>query len=296
MDMRVLSIDKVTAADWSARRAEIAVADPSRRDELLGLLARASRRTIVETIARAGQGHIGGDLSVIDLLTALYHHVLRVDPANPTDPGRDRMVLSKGHCAVALYTTLASCGYFPSEELATFMRPGSPLSGHPNRNHVPGVETNTGPLGHGLPFAVGCALGARLRGGGQRVFVILGDGEMQEGSNWEALMAAAHYGLGNLVAVIDRNRLQQGDRTESTNRLEPLGEKLAAFGWEVREIDGHDFGQILGALGPSSQGCPVAVVARTIKGRGVSFMEDGVAWHHKVPSPEQLEQALKELA
>ena len=196
-------------------------------------------------IASAGLGHVGGDLSVTDILTVLYDAVLDIDPAEPNRDDRDRLVLSKGHCAAALYTSLAMCGYFSIDELATFMQPLSALNGHPNRTKVPGVETNTGPLGHGLPYAVGAAIGQRLRGNRSRVFVIVGDGELQEGSNWEALMAAGHARLDNLTVVVDRNRLQQGDRTESTNALDPLADKLAAFGLEVREVDGHDYAALL---------------------------------------------------
>jgi transketolase len=195
-----------------------------------------------------------------------------------------------------LYTTLAMCGYFPIDELDTFAAPRSALNGHPDRTKVPGVETNTGPLGHGLPFAVGAAYGTRLRGLPSRVFVVVGDGELQEGSNWEALMAASHFHLANLTVIVDRNTLQQGDRTESTNALDPLGARFAAFGLEVRDIDGHDFDQLLGALSPSTTGQPVGVVAHTIKGRGVSFIEDRVEWHHRVPTAEQTRLALEELA
>jgi transketolase len=218
-----------------------------------------------------------------------------VDPERPDWPERDRFILSKGHAAASLYSTLASCGFFPPARLHSFMAPLSELNGHPNRNKVPGVETNTGPLGHGFPVAVGTAIAARLAGRPSRTFVVLGDGEMQEGSNWEALMAAAHYRLDNLTAVIDRNRLQQGARTEETNGLDPLDEKLAAFNWEVRVVDGHDYHQLLGAFAPSTTGKPVAVIANTVKGRGVSFIEDRVEWHHKVPSVEQVAAALEEL-
>ncbi|KQR52835.1 transketolase [Leifsonia sp. Leaf336] len=247
-------------------------------------------------IDRAQLGHIGGDFSVADILTVAYLAVLDVDPANPTASGRDRFILSKGHCSAAFYSTLASCGFFAPERLSSFMEPLSPLNGHPNRNKVPGVETNTGPLGHGLPVGVGAAIGAKLNGDGSRVIVVTGDGELQEGSNWEAFMSAAQFRLDNLTVVVDRNRLQQGARTEDTNALDPLDEKLESFGWEVREIDGHDYGQLLAAFGPSSSGRPVAVIANTTKGKGVSFIEDRVEWHHKVPSAEQVEQALKELA
>jgi len=205
-------------------------------------------------------------------------------------------VLSKGHCAAALYSTLASAGFFPRSELATFAKPLSPLNGHPNRVKVPGVETNTGPLGHGFPVATGCALGAKIQGADYRTIVVMGDGEMQEGSNWEAAMTASHYELHNITAVVDRNRLQQGARTEDTKTLEPLHDKWTSFGWETRRIDGHDHLALVEAMGPSTTGKPVAIVADTIKGKGVSFMEDRVEWHHKVPSDEQVQAALEELS
>jgi transketolase len=254
------------------------------------------RLSDLEMIGRAGLGHIGGDFSVIDILATLYGAVLNVDPARPDDPERDRFILSKGHSAGALYATLAHCGFFPLSELETFAQPMSALNGHPNRTKVPGVETNTGPLGHGFPVAVGCALAARLQRSSRRTFVVLGDGELQEGSNWEAAMTAGHYGLAFLTAIVDRNRLQQGAGTEETKQLEPLADKWTSFGWEVRVIDGHDYGQLLSSLDPSSTGRPVCVIANTIKGKGVSFMEDRVEWHHKVPSTDQIAAARKELS
>jgi transketolase len=185
-------------------------------------------------------------------------------------------------------------GFIPGEELAGFAAPQSRLNGHPNRK-IPGVEANTGPLGHGLPIAVGCAIAARLQGAAWRSFVVLGDGELQEGSNWEAAMCAGHRGLGSLTAIVDRNHLQQGARTEDTNRLEPLGDKFRAFGWEVVELDGHDVAALHAALAVPPAAAPRCVIARTVKGRGASFMEDRVEWHHKVPSPAQIAQALAEL-
>ncbi len=292
----MLTSDPTAVAQWRAWRDEAAQAGPQRRTELLQQRATEIRRSIVTMIGRAGQGHIGGDLSVTDVLTVLYHHVLRIDPAAPDADQRDRCILSKGHCAAAFYSVLASCGYFPAAELATFMQPLSALSGHPNRNHVPGVETNTGPLGHGLPVAVGEAVAATLLGRDTRVFVVVGDGELQEGSNWEALMLAGHRRLANLVVVVDRNRLQQGARTEETNGLDPLDAKLAAFGLEVREVDGHDVAALVDAFAPSRTGRPVGVIASTVKGKGVSFIEDRVEWHHKVPDAEQVARALEELA
>jgi transketolase len=291
----MLVADEVQVAEWRRFRERVADAAPEERAALLRGHATRIRRSIIEMISTAGQGHVGGDLSVTDILTALYGAVLRIEPADPTRRDRDRLILSKGHCAGALYSTLAFAGYFPPRELSTFMGLFSPLNGHPNRTKVPGVETNTGPLGHGLPVAVGEAKGAQLLGLGYRVFVVLGDGEMQEGSNWEALMAASQHRLDNLVAVIDRNRLQQGAPTEETNALDPLDARLAAFGCEVRVVDGHDHLQLISAFAPSTTGRPVAVIANTTKGKGVSFMEDRVEWHHKVPDPEQVRAALAEL-
>lgn len=258
--------------------------------------AREVRKRILVTIGQAGLGHVGGDLSVTDILVTLFFGVLEVDPATPTKPDRDRFVLSKGHCAAALYTVLARRGFFPEAELDTFMKPMSRLNGHPNRRKVPGVEANTGPLGHGFPIAAGAAIGARLTAQSWRTFCVVGDGELQEGSNWEAAMFAGHQQLSNLTLIVDRNGLQQGARVDDTNDLSPLGEKFAAFGWEVRDIDGHDHGALLDALGRPGNTKPVFVLARTVKGKGVSFMEHGVEWHHGVPSAEQIAAALKELS
>lgn len=291
----MLSADRDQIARWRAEREAIAAADEGERVRLIQEAAQRVRRSVVRTIDAARAGHVGGDLSVSDIMTALYWAVLDIDPGDPNRLDRDRFILSKGHCAASLYAVLAHSGYFPVSELSTFMAPYSALNGHPNRTKVPGVETNTGPLGHGLPVAVGQAVGLRLQGRDQRVFVVTGDGEMQEGSNWEAIMSASHYRLANLTLVVDRNRLQQGARTEDTNALDPLAERLTAFGWEVRETDGHDVRQLLAAFEPSRTGRPVAVVANTIKGKGVSFMEDRVEWHHKVPTAEQVAAALVEL-
>jgi transketolase len=291
----MLHADGERVSTWRDLRESVAHATPTQRDALLHEQATWIRRSVVGMIDAAHQGHIGGDFSVTDILTTLYFAVLDIDPERPGWPERDRYIQSKGHAAASLYSTLARCGFFSPAELNTFMAPLSPLNGHPNRTKVPGVETNTGPLGHGLPVAVGTAIGAKLAGRRSRTFVALGDGEMQEGSNWEALMAGAHYHLENLTAIIDRNRLQQGARTEETNALDPLDAKLAAFNWEVRVVDGHDYGQLLNAFAPSTTGQPVAVVANTVKGHGVSFIEDRVEWHHKVPNAEQVSAALEEL-
>jgi transketolase len=276
--------------------ARIAAADGTERTRLLAGAAAEIRASVLRMIGQAGLGHVGGDLSVTDILATLFFGVLDLDPANPARPDRDRFILSKGHCAAALYSTLAFRGFIPADLLGSFMAPLSVLNGHPNRRKVPGVEANTGPLGHGLPIGVGSAIAARLSSKPWRTFVVLGDGELQEGSNWEAAMSAGHRGLDNLTAIVDRNRLQQGARTEDTNRLEPLADKWRAFGWEVIELDGHDHAALWAAFTAAPAGKPRCVIARTIKGKGVSFMEDRVEWHHKVPSPAQIEQALIEVA
>ena len=259
--------------------------------------ARQVRCSSLQMVHSAGLGHPGGDLSAADILAALYTRVLRLDPQNPSWPDRDRFILSKGHCSAALYATLAHSGFFPIEQLASYMKPLSLLNGHPDRNKVLGVEANTGPLGHGLPIGVGAAKAAKIIGASWRTFVLTGDGELQEGSNWEAAMAASQYGLDNLTVIIDRNRLQQGDETERTVALEPLAERWRAFGWSVKEIDGHDLGALVNAFCsvPFERQRPNCVIAHTRKGCGVSFMENRVEWHHRVPTNEELEAALKEL-
>lgn len=280
---------------WAERARLVREASADVRTPQLQEFARELRLCVLNVIKGAGLGHVGGDFSAADTMAVLYGSVLRFDAANPLWPMRDRFILSKGHCSASLYSVLALSGFIPTEQLATFAQASSALNGHPNRQKVPGVETNTGPLGHGLPVSVGCAMAARLAGASWQTYVVLGDGELQEGSNWEAIMFAGHKGLSNLTAIVDRNRLQQGARTEDTNRLEPLGDKWRAFGWEVLEIDGHDHAALYEAFTAPRDNRPRCVIARTIKGRGVSFMEDGVAWHHKIPSAEQFEQACKEL-
>src|SRR6516162_3874196 len=242
-------------------------------------------------------GHPGGDLSAADILAALFTDALKVDPQNPGWPDRDRFILSKGHCSAALYATLAHSGFFPVEHLTEYMRPLSNLNGHPDRNKVPGVEANTGPLGHGLPIAVGAAKAAKITGAAWRTFVLTGDGELQEGSNWEAIMAAAHYGLENLCVIVDRNGIQQGAPTENTIRMEPLADRFRAFGWAVREVAGHDYAALLEGFSalPAEPGKPTCILARTVKGRGVSFIENRAEWHHRVPTDAELAAALAEL-
>jgi len=259
--------------------------------------ARHIRRTSLRMVHQARMGHPGGDLSCADILAVLYFHVLRLQPDAPRDPNRDRFILSKGHASAALYATLAERGFFPPAELDTYMRPLSRLNGHPDRNKVPGVEANTGPLGHGLPIAVGMAAAARLDAAAWRTFILTGDGELQEGSNWEAIMLASHLGLDNLTAIVDRNRLQQGDGTETTVALEPLADRWRSFGWTVIDVDGHDVEALTRVFDdlPVVAGRPTCVIARTNKGRGVSFIEDRVEWHHRVPTAEELAAALQEL-
>jgi len=256
----------------------------------------AYRRSILEIIVRAGAGHTGSDLSCIDILNVLYDRILRVTPERPDDPDRDRYIQSKGHAAEALYVVLADRGFFPAAELGTLYQEGTRLLGHPTRQ-VPGVEHNTGALGHGLSVAVGLALAAKLSGRPYRVFALLGDGELAEGSIWEASLAAAHHRLDNLVAIVDRNTLQISGCTEVVCALEPLEAKFAAFGYAVRSVNGHDLAALEGALSavPFASGRPSLLLARTTKGRGVSFMEGAPSWHHHVPSAAELALALAEL-
>ncbi|MCY4245053.1 MAG: transketolase [Gammaproteobacteria bacterium] len=260
-------------------------------------IARRVRARDLEMICDAGTGHIGGDLSCADILATLYFHVLHYTPEHPENPDRDRFVMSKGHCAGALYAVLAEAGFIDADELSTFMAPESRLNGHPSRIKMPGVETSTGPLGHGLPVAVGAAMAAKMENAAWRTFALLGDGELQEGSNWEAAMAAAHFKLDRLTVIVDRNGLQQGAPTETTNTLEPLANKWRAFGWETTETDGHDIDQMMGVFDglPLKAGHPSCIIARTVKGRGVSFMQNKVEWHHKVPNQDERARAALEL-
>ncbi len=255
------------------------------------------RRRALEMVHGKKLGHIGGDFSATDILATLYFGVLRYDPVKPDWPERDRFVMSKGHATGALYTVLCAAGYFPEDWLKTYMGPGSRLNGHPNRNYLPGVEANTGPLGHGFPIALGMAIAGQMSGSAHRTFVLTGDGEQQEGSNWEAAMTAGHKQLQDLTLIIDRNQLQQGARTEDTVSLDPLGEKYRSFGWDVIEVDGHDHAKLLNTLDAApAQGRPRCIIANTIKGKGVSFMEDKAKWHHGVPNDDEFELAMKELS
>ncbi|MBI5768807.1 MAG: transketolase [Verrucomicrobia bacterium] len=263
-------------------------------DHQLALKAVALRRRMLRLIHDAGAGHTGGGLSCLDILNVLYHRVLRVTPGTVDSPTRDRYVQSKGHCVEALYAVLSARGYFPEADLATVCRYQSPYVGHPTRK-IRGVEMNTGALGHGLPICLGMALASKMDGDAFRVFTLLGDGELAEGSNWEAAMAAAHYNLDNLVAILDHNTLQITGHTRDVMSNEPLDAKWRAFGWEVRIVDGHDYAALTAALTAPHPGKPLFVIANTVKGKGVSFMENVGKWHHGVPSDAELAQALAEL-
>jgi transketolase len=253
------------------------------------------RRDLLRYIYHAGAGHTGGSLSCIDILNVLYNRILRVSPETFTDPDRDRYIQSKGHSVEALYVVLADRGFFPKAELETLCRYRSPFVGHPTRK-VPGIEMNTGALGHGLSISVGVALAGKLDAAPYRVFTLLGDGELAEGSNWEAAMAAAHHRLDNLTAIIDHNTLQITGRTRDVCSNEPIDDKFRAFGWHVLCCDGHDFAQLADALSePAESGQPTCVIANTVKGRGISFMESIVKWHHGVPNEQEYELALSEL-
>lgn len=255
------------------------------------------RRNAFRMVFEKQLGHPGGDFSAADIVATLYFGVLRHDPAQPDWPDRDRFVMSKGHATGAFYTALAAAGYFPHSLLDTYMRDNSRLNGHPNRNYLPGIETNTGPLGHGFPVALGIAIAGQITGKDYRTYVLTGDGEQQEGSNWEAAMSAGHRKVKNLTLIVDRNRLQQGAGTEETNGLDPLDAKYRAFGWDVVEIDGHDHKVLLEVLGApvGDRDKPLCVIANTTKGKGVSFMENKAKWHHGVPNGAEFEQAMKEL-
>jgi len=245
-------------------------------------------------VHRAKASHVASALSVVDVLAVLYGEVMQLDNKNPKAESRDRFILSKGHACAAVYATLAEVGFIPKEQLNTYGDDFSWLMNHISHK-VTGVEFSTGSLGHGLPFGVGKALAAKTRHSSWRTFVLLSDGEMDEGSNWEALMFAAHHKLSNLTAIIDYNKLQSLDSIANTLALEPLGEKLQAFGCDVLDVDGHDHSRLAEALSQSMGPKPTVVIAHTTKGKGVSFMENSVAWHYKNPTDEQLEQALLEL-
>lgn len=259
--------------------------------------ARQLRKTIFEVICQGGGGHIPACLSVVEILTVLYHQVLHVDPENPRDPDRDRFILSKGHASVALYAILADKGFISYEQLATYGHSGTMLGGHPDMYAVVGVEASTGALGHGFGFGVGMALVGKMDGKDWRVFTLLGDGECQEGSVWEAAMFAPQHNLDNLIAIIDYNKLQALDRLANIVSLEPLADKWKSFGWEVREVDGHDTPALLDIFQavPFASGKPSLVVAHTIKGKGISFMENVPIWHYRLPNADEMKIACAQL-
>ncbi len=263
-------------------------------DHELQLKSFALRRRMLQLIADAGAGHTGGGLSCLDILNVLYNRILQVTPETVDSPVRDRYVQSKGHCVEALYAVMADRGYFPDEDLNTVCHYKSYYVGHPTRK-IRGMEMNTGALGHGLPICLGMALAGKHDNAPYRVFTLLGDGELAEGSNWEAAMAASHYKLDNLVAILDHNTLQITGHTREVMSNEPLDEKWRAFGWEVRSVNGHDYAELTQALTTPHPGKPLFVIANTVKGKGVSFMENVGKWHHGVPSETELANALAEL-
>lgn len=254
------------------------------------------RAQTLKIVHQANASHIGSCLSIADILAVLYGQVLRLDPQDPKNPDRDRFILSKGHSAAILYATLAAQGFFPTEWLENYSQNGSLLLGHIS-HHVPGVEVSTGSLGHGLSIGTGIALAGHRTSKDYRVFVLLSDGELDEGSNWEPILFAPHHGLDNLVAIIDYNKIQSFGTVEEILNLDPLADKFKAFGWSVAEIDGHDLNEISNTLEriPFETGKPSVIIAHTIKGKGVSFMENQLAWHYKSPNLEQLAQALSEV-
>ena len=260
-------------------------------------MAKNLRRHVITMTATAGSGHPGGSLSAAEIITALYFRTLHHDPENPQWSERDRFVLSKGHAAPILYAALAEAGYFPVAELATLRKMDSRLQGHTDRNLTPGVEMSAGSLGIGLSFAVGVALAARVDSKTYQTYALLSDGECEEGQTWEAALAAAHFNLDNLTAMVDCNGMQLSGWTRDIMQLEPLIRKWQAFGWHVIDIDGHDFDQILTAFSKAEKmkGKPTVIIARTVKGKGVSFMENNVVFHGKAPTWQEAEKALKEL-
>ncbi len=270
----------------------------SERIRELTLKANDIRRELVKMFGIAGGGHFGGSLSAVEIVAALYFDVLRMSPNDPNWPNRDRFILSKGHASPAMYAALCDLGFFPRSVLDNFEKPGNPLTMHPNMHKVPGVEASTGSLGHGLPIGVGISLGARLDGRDYRTFVLMGDGEIQAGSVWEAVMCAAHYKLDNLVAIVDRNRLSCDGLIAELQCQDPLLPRWEAFSWKGREVDGHSVGEVAAALRavPYEPGKPSVLIANTVKGKGISFMENKPSFHRANISPEQTQQALAEIA
>ncbi|TCL61784.1 transketolase [Hydrogenispora ethanolica] len=267
------------------------------QEKMLQEKAAAIRMAIVKMIGPNQVGHFGGSLSVTDILAVLYFHKMTYDATDPSLPGRDRLILSKAHAAPAQYATLALAGFFPLQELQSLKKLGSRLQGHPDFRRLPGIEANTGSLGQGLSMGVGMALAKRLKKEAGRVYVILGDGELQEGQVWEAAMAAANYKLDRLTAIVDHNKLQATDAIAKRMQLGDLRSKWSSFGWEVIEADGHDVHELCAALdkAESNSGCPSVMIAHTTKGKGISFMENVPKYHNGMMSQDQYEQALREL-
>jgi len=266
-------------------------------DKELKLKSVFLRKNLLKYIYTAKAGHTGGSLSCTDILNVLYNRVLNVDPTDFKNPDRDRYIQSKGHCVEALFVTLADRGFFPESDLETLCRYQSHYIGHPTKK-INGVEQNTGALGHGLPICVGEAIAAKMDGKGHRIYTLMGDGELPEGSNWEAFLSASHYKLDNLYAILDYNKQQITGSNEEVMNTNSVYDKLVTFGWAVKEVDGHNLKELEEALnnGPFEKGKPNFIIAHTIKGKGVSFMERNIKWHHGVPSPEQYELAQSELA
>lgn len=260
-------------------------------------LAKRIRIHALKMTSRGGSSHIGPALSITDILAVLYGGILHVDPNNPNALDRDRFILSKGHAGAAVYAALAETGFFPVEKLKTHYRDGSDLSGHVSHKGIPGVELSTGSLGHGLSVGVGMALGAKMDNHTHRIIVLLSDGECDEGSNWEAILFAAHHRLDNLIAIVDYNKIQSLALVAETIALEPFSDKWQSFGWAVREVDGHNHTELRNVLSdlPAEIGKPTAIIAHTTKGKGVSFMENSVLWHYRCARGEEFDAALKEL-
>ncbi len=260
-------------------------------------LAKKIRLHTLEMTSLAGSSHIGSSFSMTDIIAVLYGTILKFNPKQPKWEKRDRFILSKGHAASGLYAALAECGFFPVDKLKTFYQDGSSLLGHVSHKDIPGVEVSTGSLGHGLPIGTGMAYGAKLDNSDHKIFVLLSDGECDEGSNWEAIMFAAHHKLDNLVAIIDYNKIQSLDQVSNTLALEPFADKWKSFGWEVMEVDGHNFEQMQNTFSslPLQSNHPTCIIAHTIKGKGVSFMEESVLWHYRSAQGDEYSAAKKEL-
>ncbi len=298
--MSLPEVDNSSVTSAASKKAEV-FSSPAEVKALsleeLAAIAKRLRRHIITMTGTAGSGHPGGSLSAVEIATTLYFKLLRHKPSDPQWPDRDRFILSKGHAAPLLYATLAECGYFPIDELLTLRRLDSRLQGHADRTTTPGVEMSAGALGQGLSFAIGVALAGRLNAQKYRVYVLLGDGECDEGQVWEGAMAAAHFKVDNLVAIIDNNEIQLDGWNRDIMNLDPLNKKWQAFGWHVIEVDGHNLSQLIAAFdqAKSVKGQPAVIIAHTIKGKGVSFMENNPDFHGKAPNAAEVKIALKEL-